>query len=264
MHHQTTVAALAGALVLSAFVLPGAAQADEVSGNIKITKVVVNGGKDIVLGTTDVKTFTIAVTATDDSGIEVGRTYPIMWHGPIHKPSGDPYGLVLPDDIRGKCVNQSRTTTTCTYTFTMNPRIEPQDNTTAGTWTVSAYALANDGDYISKDSATKARVLRNSKLTANASPEPVHKNKTITVTGALTRANWETYTYGGYTKQPVTLQFKKKGTSTYTTLKTVTTDSKGNLKTTTKATADGSFRYSFAGTSTTPAVFSTADYIDVK
>jgi hypothetical protein len=72
----------------------------------------------------------------------------------------------------------------------------------------------------------------------------VKKNTTITVTGALTRANWETYKYGGYTGQPVRLQFKKKGTGTYTTLKTVTTDGKGNLRTTTKATADGYFRYS--------------------
>ncbi|GAA1544529.1 hypothetical protein GCM10009730_62090 [Streptomyces albidochromogenes] len=114
-----------------------------------------------------------------------------------------------------------------------------------------------------KDSAAKAEVLRNSKLTVNASPEPVKKNKTITITGALTRANWETYKYGGYTKQPVKLQYKKKGTSTYTTLKTVTTDSKGVPKTTTNATADGYFRYSFAGTSTTPAVTFAADYVDV-
>ncbi|MFJ6464377.1 DUF5707 domain-containing protein [Streptomyces sp. NPDC091387] len=264
MRHRTTLAAFAGALVLSALAIPGAAQADEVSGNITLTKVVVNGGKNIVLGTTDVKSFTIAVTATDDSGIEVGKTFPVMWHGPIHKPTGDPWGLVGANPDEGKCVTPKPTTTTCTYTLKMNPRIHPQDNTTAGTWTVSAYALGNDGDYIGKDSAAKVKVLRNSKLTVNASPEPVKKNRTITVTGALTRANWETYKYAGYTKQPVKLQFKKKGTTTYKTLKTVTTDGKGNLRTTTKATADGYFRYSFAGTPTTPAVSSAVDYVDVK
>ncbi|NJP73909.1 calcium-binding protein [Streptomyces sp. C1-2] len=262
MHRRTAVAGFAGALALSALTIPVAAQADDYSGDIKITKVVVNGGKDIVLGTTEVKTFTIAVTAADDSGIEVGNTFPIMGRTPL--PNGDYYGLVIPDDIAGTCVDQSATTTTCTWVLTMNPRIDTQDNTTAGTWTVSAHALANDGDYLAKDSAAKAKVLRNSRLTVNATPEPVKKNKTITVKGALTRANWETYTYAGYTKQPVKLQFKKKGTSSYKTLETVTTDSKGNLKTTTKATADGYFRYSFAGTSTTPAVTSTADYVDVK
>ncbi|MFS8202269.1 DUF5707 domain-containing protein [Streptomyces sp. CWNU-52B] len=262
MHHRTTVGAFVGAFALSALTIPATAQADDFSGDIRITNVVVNGGKDIVLGTTDVKTFTIAVTATDDSGIKVGDTFPVMWH--TRFPNGESYGLVIPDNIAGKCVSQSSTTTTCTYTLKMNPRIHPQDNTTAGTWTVRALALANDGDYVTRDSAAKAKVLRNSRLTVNAAPEPVKKNKTITVTGALTRANWETYRYGGYTKQPVKLQFKKKGTSTYTTLKSVATDSKGNLRTTTKATADGYFRYSFAGTSTTPAVASSADYVDVK
>ncbi|MFJ9638686.1 calcium-binding protein [Streptomyces sp. NPDC101178] len=262
MHHRTAVAGFSGVLALSTLTIPVDAQADDFSGDIRITKVVVNGGKDIVLGTKEVKTFTIAVTATDNSGIETGKTWPTMGHTPL--PNGDYHGLVGPDNIAGKCVRQSSTTTTCTHTLKMNPRIHPQDNTTAGTWTVRAHALANDGDYYTKDPAAKAKVLRNARLTVNASPEPVKRNKTITVTGALTRANWETYTYGGYAKQPVALQFKKRGTSTYKTLKTVRTDSKGIVRTTTRATADGYFRYSFAGTSTSPAIASAADYIDVK
>ncbi|MFE4694312.1 DUF5707 domain-containing protein [Streptomyces sp. NPDC056749] len=262
MHHRTTMAGFAGALALSAIAVPASARADDFSGDIRITKVVVNGGKDIVLGTTAVKTFTIAVTATDDSGIEAGKTYPVMWHTPL--PNGDAYGLVTPDDTAGKCVRQSFTTTTCTYTLKINPRIHVQDNTTAGTWTVRAHALADDGDYITKDSAAKAKVLRNSRLTVDASPEPVKKNRTITVTGALTRADWVTYKYGGYAGQSVKLQFRKKGTSTYKTLRTVTTDGKGNLRTTTKATADGYFRYSFAGTATTPGATSAGDHVDVK
>ncbi|MFF0746974.1 DUF5707 domain-containing protein [Streptomyces sp. NPDC004111] len=264
MHQRTTVAGFAGALALSVLAMPGTAQADQAAGDIKITKVVVNGGKDIVLGTTGSKTFTIAVTATDDSGIEVGRTFPVLWHGPVQPSTGDVYGLVLPESIAGTCVRHNVTTTTCTYTLKMNPRIHPQDNTTAGIWHVSAHASANDGDYVGKDSAAKVKVLRHSRLTVDASPEPVRKNRTITVTGALTRADWKTYKYGGYAKQPVKLQFLKKGTSTYRTLKTVTTDSRGNLRTTTKATADGYFRYTFAGTSTSPAVTSAADYVDVR
>ncbi|MCX5206680.1 DUF5707 domain-containing protein [Streptomyces sp. NBC_00237] len=148
MHHRTTAAGFAGALALSALTIPGAAQADDFSGDIRITKVVVNGGKDIILGTTDVKTFTIAVTATDDSGIEVGKTFPAMLHRPL--PDGDYADIVLPDNIAGKCVRQSFTTTTCTYTLKINPRIQLQDNGAAGTWTVRAHALANDGDYYTK------------------------------------------------------------------------------------------------------------------
>jgi hypothetical protein len=62
----------------------------------------------------------------------------------------------------------------------------------------------------------------------------------------------------------VKLQFRKKGTSTYTTVKTIKTGSAGALKTTVKATVDGYFRYSFAGTTTTPAVNAAGDFIDVK
>ncbi|NUT26154.1 MAG: calcium-binding protein, partial [Streptomyces sp.] len=38
----------------------------------------------------------------------------------------------------------------------------------------------------------------------------------------------------------------------------------GDLKTTVTASVDGYFRYSFAGTSTTPAVNATGDFIDVQ
>ncbi|WP_181786951.1 calcium-binding protein [Streptomyces phytophilus] len=264
MQHRTIVTGLAAALALSAFTIPATARADESYGDIQITEVVANGGKNIVLGTRDVKKFTISVTAVDDSGIQVGDTFPSMWNGLVPWEGTYLYhGFVMPDDIAGKCVDESFTTTTCTYKLEMDPRVDPQDNTTAGTWKVSAHSEANDGDYIGKDAAAKAKVLRNSKLKVNASPEPVKKNKAITVTGALTRANWKTFKYGGYTDQPVKLQYRKKGTGTYKTLKTVRTDSRGNLKTTTKATADGYYRYSFAGTYTTAAETSTPDYVDV-
>ncbi|MEU6009561.1 hypothetical protein [Streptomyces sp. NPDC047453] len=60
------------------------------------------------------------------------------------------------------------------------------------------------------------------------------------------------------------LQFRKKGTSTYTTVKTVTTSSSGNLKTTVKASTDGYWRYTFAGTSTTASATAGGDYVDVR
>ena len=90
------------------------------------------------------------------------------------------------------------------------------------------------------------------------------KGKTVTVSGKLARADWEDGKYHGYANQPVKLQFRKSGSSTYTTLKTVKTNSTGNLKTTTTATVDGYFRYAFAGTTTTPATTATGDYVDVK
>jgi hypothetical protein len=139
-------------------------------------------------------------------------------------------------------------------------------NALAGTWHVTAGVLANDeaGSVYWNDFYSTHRVQRLSKLTVNAAPEPVKKGKTITVTGKLTRANWETRKYAGYTSQPVKLQFRKKDSNTYTTVKTIKTNNRGDLKTTVKATVDGFFRWSFAGTSTTPAVNAAGDFVDVK
>ncbi|GAB7030087.1 hypothetical protein JCM4914_15480 [Streptomyces platensis subsp. malvinus] len=123
--------------------------------------------------------------------------------------------------------------------------------------------VVNGGSDIVKDVAATVKVRRYAKLTANASPEPVKKGKTLAVTGNLTRADWETYKYAGYTGQPVKLQFRKKGTHTYTTVKTVTTGSGGALKTTVKAATDGYWRWSFAGTSTTSTATAPGDYVDV-
>ncbi|WP_445527127.1 hypothetical protein [Streptomyces cyslabdanicus] len=50
MRKRVTVSAVASALALSAFAVPGAAQADESVGDTKITKVVVNGGSNIGAG----------------------------------------------------------------------------------------------------------------------------------------------------------------------------------------------------------------------
>jgi hypothetical protein len=170
-------------------------------------------------------------------------------------------------DKAATCTATTSTTASCKGLIDIYPSGDEAEllNSDAGTWSGGALALS----YSSDDSTLRGglgttKLQRYSKLTVNASPEPVKKGKTVTVTGALTRANWEDNKYHGYTLQSVQLQFRKKTSDTYTTVKTVKTDSSGNLKTTTTATADGYFRYNFAGTSTTPAVKATGDYVDVQ
>ncbi|MFD5097836.1 DUF5707 domain-containing protein [Streptomyces albidochromogenes] len=277
MRIRATVAAVSGALALSAFAVPaaqaedapkagalsafaGQAPADDILvGDTKITNVVVNGGKDIVLGTTNPKTITVSVTATDPSGIQ--DAYVALWHGAS---ADDVDGYVIPNEEAATCTATNATTATCKLTITIDPQLDLYMNSLAGTWKVEAAAQGKDEDFVWKDAYKTHRVQRFSKLTVNASPEPVVKGKTITVTGKLSRANWETSTYAGYTAQPVKLQFRKAGTSTYTTVKTVTSSSTGTLKATVTAASDGYFRYSFAGTSTTPAVSAAGDYVDVR
>jgi hypothetical protein len=257
MRIRASVAVVGGALALSVLAVP-AAQADFSKGDIEITKVVVDGDNKVQLGIHNPITIKVSVTAKDKSGIRSARGLFGLF-GPDH-------GFAGTD--RPVCAKVSATTSTCTASVKIDPKIDPKTyyltNKSAGTWYVDAWVEAKDNDYIWEEQAGSFSFQRKARLTVNASPEPVKKGRTITVTGALTRADWESLKYGGYGSQSVKLQFRKAGSRTYTTVKTIKADAKGNLKTTVKAAADGYYRFSYAGDSTTGAVNSAADFIDVK
>jgi uncharacterized membrane protein len=252
MRIRATVAAVTGALALTALAVP-AAQADGSNGDTRITKVVVDGDNKVSLGISEPKTIKVSVTATDDSGIAEADEFSLEGPGYGYLSTGKP-----------TCKAASSTTSTCTASVLVDPKVDYFSNANAGTWYVDAWVDAEDGDFVWKEKAGSFQFQRASRLTVNASPEPVKKGRTITVTGKLSRANWETLKYAGYTNQSVKLQFRKKGSSSYTTLKTVKSNSTGELRTTVTASTDGYFRYSFAGTTTTPAVNATGDFVDVQ
>jgi hypothetical protein len=259
MRMRATLGVLTGALALSALAVP-AAQADEVEGDTAISNVVVNGGKAAVVGSTAKKTITVTFTVKDNSGVDWAQA--ILYHG-ANIDSSDSGAVANSSDGRATCTVVNATTSNCKSSFDLEPGYN-LINKVAGGWKVWALAAGNDADYVQKDNAKSFQVQRASKLTVNASPEPVKKGKTITVTGKLSRANWEDNKYHGYTNQSVKLQFRKKGSDTYSTVKTIKSNSTGELKTTVTASQDGYFRYSFAGTSTTPAVNATGDFVDVR
>ncbi|WP_225834053.1 calcium-binding protein [Streptomyces sp. NK08204] len=255
MRIRASVAAVtvaSGALALSALAAP-AAMADGGDGDTAITKVVVGSFNKVEVGTYYDKTISVSVTASDDSGIKSMDEFVLTG------PNG---GFLMTS--QPTCTAVSATTSTCKASVTVDPKVDYLMNNTAGTWYVGVWADANDGNYSWKDKAGSFLFQRSSKVTSNASPEPVAKGKTITVTGSLTRANWETLKYGAYGSQYVKLQYLKKGASTWTTLKTVTSSSTGYVKATTTATYDGYYRFSFAGTTTTAAARSISDFVDVQ
>ncbi|MFJ9132330.1 hypothetical protein ACIRRT_04595 [Streptomyces sp. NPDC102256] len=309
MRIRATVAAVSGALALSALAVPGAHAAGSADHRADVAKVreaahaaagktpytgstgsddvpykldlsfsgvKVNGGKPIVVGTTNRVSVPVTYTVKHAASVDITADDFMMdveiYRGSFDEPVNDLFGDNWPS-----CTVTSSTVATCKGTIDIDPR-DQLLNEDATTWKAVGWALAPNGvdlddpnadvskvGYVDQDALTTTKLQRYSKLTVNASPEPVKKGKTITVTGLLSRANWDTGKYAGYTVQPVGLQFRKKSSSTYTsTLKTVKSDSKGNLKTTTTATVDGYFRYNFAGTSTTPAVKATGDYVDVQ
>ncbi|WP_030673017.1 hypothetical protein [Streptomyces cellulosae] len=293
MRIRATVAAVSGALALSALAVPAAQAGSQSDVSLDrpsvaerfgtssakpasraaaaaaptVSNVTVNAGKNIVLGTTVAKTIAVSLTASHPSGIK--DAYIDLWHGTNAEDGMD--GLLLPKEEAASCTASSATTSKCKLTIPVAPGANTEDligdlyaNALAGTWHVTAAVLSNDGEIYANDFYKTHKVQRLSKLTVNASPEPVKKGKTITVAGKLSRANWEDRKYHGYTGQPVKLQFRKKNSNTYTTVKTIKSNSTGNLSTTVKATVDGYFRYSFAGTSTTPTVTTAGDFVDVR
>ncbi|MFD3585929.1 hypothetical protein [Streptomyces sp. NPDC058683] len=277
MRIRATVAAVSGALALSALAVP-AAQAAGDSGtpytlNASFSNLSI--AKAVKVGTTakvSVK-YTYKLTHGADVDITAKDFYTdaFLYKGSYSDTAPELYG----DADSATCTATSATTATCTGSVDIYPADGDLKSVWAGSWSVAAEAVAFNGQSVTnpdlskvgyKDQSGLATTLvqRASKLTVNAAPEPVKKGKTITVTGSLTRANWDTAKYGGYGSQSVKLQFRKKTSSTYTTLKTIKSSSTGALKTTTTASVDGYYRFSFVGTSTTPAVSATGDYVDVQ
>jgi hypothetical protein len=293
MRIRATVAAVTGALTLSALVVPvaQAASADGVdlhrpsaaeilgaasghpahrsaaAAQPTVTSVSVNGGRDVVLGTTTVKTFTVSVTATHASGI--ADAYIDLWHGSDPQ---DVDGWLPPNEDAATCKAASATKSTCTLTITARAGLSGSDgvgdlfaNFQAGSWHVAVGVWAKDKSAYYTDFYKTHKIQRLSKLTVNAAPEPVKKGATITVTGKLTRADWQTRKYVGIPSgQSVSLQFRKAGSSSYSTVKGIKTTSGGALKTTVKAASDGYHRFNYKGITSTAASVAAGDYVDVK
>ncbi|KAB2973377.1 hypothetical protein F8R89_15915 [Streptomyces sp. SS1-1] len=307
MRIRATVAAVSGALALSALAVP-AAQADggpshgkdaireavQAVGHsgrstfaardtgepyaldLSFSNVKVNNGKPIVVGTTNTVTVPVTYKVTHAADLDLNAPE-VFLDVEIYRGSSyaDATNVLLGDDWP-VCTPTTSTTATCKGTLDIYPQYE-LSLADATSWKAGGYAYDfNDQDpkaddidwdqvgFTMQSGLASTRLQRYSKLTVNATPEPVKKGKTITVTGKLSRANWDDGKYHGYTNQPVKLQFRKKNSSTYTTVKTIKSNSTGALKTTVKATVDGYFRYSFAGTTTTPAVNAAGDFVDVR
>ena len=244
---RTVIRALAGPAT------PG----DEAVGGTTISNVKVNGGKAVVVGTSGMAEFTATFTATDPSGIASAGLY--LWHGSYNTPDG----LQI---TRTECTPVNATTTNCTaYLYIYDVRYSLASNALAGTWQAEVWASAKDGaGFIDRHGAGSVAIKRITTLSGDATPEPVKKGKTITVSGALTRADWQSWSYKPYASQSVVLQWAKVNTSTWTTVKTVKTDANSKLKTTVTAGSDGSYRFSFAGDAASAPSTSTPDYIDVQ
>ncbi|WP_405771268.1 hypothetical protein [Streptomyces sp. NBC_01538] len=264
MRIRATVAAVTGALALSAFAVPAAHAA--AAPDLTFTKVTVNKGKPIVARASG--TTSVPVTYTFKHAVGLGIGPDKLLTGPVLY-VGASFGLDvrLGGDEPGTCTATSSTVASCKGFIDLHTDDERNRlfNTDARKWNVGAIALTNRGAVKTQGGLGVTQIKFHSKLsTTDATPEPVAAGATITVKGTLTRANWKTHKYEGYVNAPVALQFQKKGTTAFTTVKTIRAGAAGALKTTVTASVDGTYRYVFAGSTTTAPVTAAGDYVDVK
>ncbi|TQE38507.1 hypothetical protein Sipo8835_05240 [Streptomyces ipomoeae] len=271
-------AAVSGALALTGLAAP-TALAD--SPDLTFGAVTVNNGKSIVVGT-DAKVtvpVTYSFTRPSDLVIDYKNNFlgVILYRGSLADIQNGLESSAKAPTCTTTATTETTVTESCGTTLTIDPREQLIGAADATTWKAAAvYARAfvdadDSDDHISFETGVDAwgklgtaKLQRKAGLGTNATPEPVTKGRTLTVKGKLTRADWAKHTFTGYPGQKVTLQFKAKGATAYTDVKTVVSGTGGALSTAVKATKDGSYRYKFAGTSTTAAKTSAADYVDVK
>ncbi|MFF5334116.1 hypothetical protein [Streptomyces sp. NPDC013181] len=251
--------AVGAAAVLTAI---AAAPAGAANGGVTYSGLSVNGGKPIVIGIQE----TVSVPVTYRMTTSRTWDWPPLFFLYRGKLANRDYDMLYssfgssdrtcPVEGTGRCEVEDGV-------LDIDPRYAIEGNGDAGTWKSAAQLSLPGGDSVFTDLNRSVQVQRATRVTVNAAPEPVVKGKTITVTGKVSRANWEKHTYQGYGGRTVSLQFKADGASSYTTVKKVTSGSTGALRTTVKATASGTWRWKYYGNSTSGAKASTGDHVIV-
>ncbi|MFJ8936522.1 hypothetical protein ACIRL0_12540 [Streptomyces sp. NPDC102365] len=232
-----------------------AVPAGAAEGGVSFTRVQVNSGKPIVIG--------VSKEVAVPTSFRMATTHAYKWPAVfLYRGSADErlWHAIETSD----CNKVSSGVCDFTETMFFDPSEWDMHNSEAGAWKVAAEVYFQGGGGDTDDEGLTTYVKRNSRLTVNASPEPVTKGSTLTVTGKVTRANWETRKYASYEGRLVSLQFKPTGAASYTTVKKVYANGSGNLKTTVKASQTGTWRWVYYGNTTTGPSTSAGDNVVVR
>ncbi|MFJ9601078.1 hypothetical protein [Streptomyces althioticus] len=243
-----------------AFTAVSAVPAGAAEGGVSFSNVKVNGGKPIVIGVKEEvvvhATYRMTTKLKHDPGVVV-----FPYRGSLE--SGDQLWNTI-ENSDCKVVNRAKGICDYEEWLYIDPRHYDFGNEDAGAWkTAGRVWLAGDKHDID-DVKVPLQVKRATRVTVNASPEPVRQGRTLTVTGKVTRANWDTHTYQAYAGRTVSLQFKAAGAKAYTTVRKVKSNKTGVLRTTVKATRSGTWRWVYYGNTTSGAKASAGDYVVVR
>lgn len=232
-----------------------AVPAEAAEGGASFSRVQVNGGKPIVIGASKEVVY--------PASFRVVTTRAWKWAPLVYLYRNGADDMLWHNIGTNDCPNRVGS---CDIRETLHfdPSVWEMRNSEAGVWKVAGQVYFKDGSKDVDATGLTVHVKRDSHLTVNAAPEPIAKGKTLTVTGKVTRANWETRKYGVYGGRQVNLQFKPAGASAYTMVKEVQANGSGALRTTVKASKTGTWRWAYVGDTTTGASVSLGDYVVVK
>ncbi|MER7439193.1 hypothetical protein [Micromonospora avicenniae] len=217
----------------------------------RLVKTVINNGNPIAFGASGSITVPVTVQIAEDSGglatVDAKlRSFGGLFFAFLDGPAGH----------NMTCAPVPATMFTCTGAATFG--MGYVENTSAGRpvqLTLDGYAYDSGRYDLLSDPADNVLLLKKAGLVApDAGSGAVRKGGSLTITGKLTYPDWNRLEAGGnsfyslaYAGQPVSLEFKKAGTSSYTRVRTVTSAADGTVRTTVTADASGTWRWSFAG-----------------
>ncbi|MGW7718486.1 hypothetical protein ACWGKK_29840 [Streptomyces chartreusis] len=253
-----SAAPFSAVLAVAALAVP-AAGADQVDSGTKFWNIDVNHDRDYTVGVEAARkrVFSVSATVSDPSGVR-SVSYE-LWHG-ADRATAD--GVLVGSS---HCVPLNETTSFCEALVTADPNTNLRSNALAGVWTITPVATDGAGNVTRGDGAYLARIKRPTYMTQTvATPQPVKKGKDLTVKARMSVASWQTHQNAPLIGHQVLLQYRKGTSGPFVTLKKIRTDRNGWASTTVQATADGAYRYDFAGTGLTVATTGSADFVDVK
>lgn len=161
------------------------------------------------------------------------------------------------------------------FVFQDSPQntFDPYDNSEAGAQDV--IATAADDDYNERDRVFDEgfSLLRRTTWQSgsfNASPEPVKKGGSLTVTGRLLVADWTNDAYVGYAGRTIAIQFRlpddpwPTGSPYASTVKNVVTAKDGTFRTTVPARTTGVWRAAYGGNTVAGSSVAVGDSVKVS
>ncbi|MFE1380174.1 hypothetical protein ACFW6S_14660 [Streptomyces sp. NPDC058740] len=242
--------------VTRAFAGPGA-QTTLKAGTLTVGTVVVNNARPITPRLSDPMPYEARFTVSGaTSALKAGLTFR---HGTYTAPDG------LLDTGEATCTKRATGTVhDCVARFELAAE-HLGLNRLAGTWSVDAWAHSANGGLHQGPVGGQVTFKRSTSLTITATPQPVTRGGTLTVSGRLSGAAWEYGAPTGLAGQKVELQFRKAGTgTTWSTVAAGRTGSTGVVTLRRAAWSDGAWRLHYAGSTSTVGSYSWADNVDVR